>query len=63
MGCDNRIRGLKPSSTLSRHSVTDYASEAAAIHPSGSTVTLLLTNAIRLLSGDQEGTFIVPWPP
>ena len=24
---------------------------------------VLLTKAIFLLSGDQEGTFIVPWPP
>jgi hypothetical protein len=23
----------------------------------------LVTKAMRLLSGDQEGTFIVPWPP
>jgi len=23
----------------------------------------LLTKAMRLLSGDQEGTLIVPWPP
>lgn len=26
-------------------------------------ISVLLTNAIRVLSGDQDGTFIVPCPP
>lgn len=26
-------------------------------------ISVLLTNATRLLSGDHEGTLIVPWPP
>lgn len=28
-----------------------------------SAMPVLLTNAIRRLSGDQDGTLIVPWPP
>jgi hypothetical protein len=34
-----------------------------ALTKSGHLIVVLLTNATCLLSGDQEGTLIVPWPP
>jgi hypothetical protein len=36
---------------------------AAACEFSSPLYRVLLTNAIRVLSGDHEGTFIVPCPP
>ena len=39
------------------------ASDSVVASQCGAVIAVLLTNAMRLPSGDHDGTLIVPWPP
>ncbi len=62
-------RGLAACRQTARHGSRDAQNEQQRPgdghggRQCGAVSAVLLTKAIRVLSGDHEGTFIVPWPP